>query len=177
MCGERCEGYCFEPVPATFERLMDNIRINNLAGHVEALNLGLSDKEGELVFTSGENSMNHVVADNEPSLEVVRVKVLPLDMILKDKSPSVLKIDVEGFETPVLNGAQATLSNKSLHSVIMELNGSGSRYGFNEDDILEMMSSYGFSTYSYEPFSRELTTLDGKTTFPGIRYSFVTRRL
>lgn len=161
------KGYCFEPVPATFERLMDNIRINNLAGHVEALNLGLSDKEGELVFTSGENSMNHVVADNEPSLEVVRVKVLPLDMILKDKSPSVLKIDVEGFETPVLNGAQATLSNESLHSVIMELNGCGSRYGFNEDDILRMMSSHGFSTYSYEPFSRKLTSLGGKKCLSG----------
>ena len=44
---------------------MDNIRLNNLDGRVEALNLGLSDKGGELVFTSGENCMNHVVADDD----------------------------------------------------------------------------------------------------------------
>ncbi len=161
------KGVCFEPVPATFERLMDNIRINNLSGRVEALNLGLSDTEGELVFTSSENCTNHVVADGEQSSDPVRVKVLPLDVILKGQSPSTLKIDVEGFETPVLAGAKATLSNPSLHSVIMELNGSGARYGYNEDEILDTMRRYGFSSYRYEPFSRELKTLDGKNCTSG----------
>jgi FkbM family methyltransferase len=148
-------GYCFEPVPSTYERLMDNIRINNLSGRVVALNLGLADREGELVFTVDENCMNHVV------------NVLPLDKILQDEAPSIMKIDVEGFEKLVLEGGIVTLANKSLHSVIMELNGSGSRYGFEEEEILSTMINHGFSTYTYEPFSRELITLHGKNSLSG----------
>lgn len=155
-------GICFEPVPTTYQRLLDNIRLNDVSSHVKAFNIGLSDKEGELTFTASENSMNHVAADSERATDVVKVKVLSLDKILDGESPSMLKIDVEGFETPVIRGAHETLNNKSLHSVIMELNGSGSRYGFSENTILNTMKDYGFSTYTYEPFSRELKSLEGK---------------
>ncbi len=160
-------GFCFEPVPTTYQRLMDNIRLNNLSNRVKASNIGLSDKEGELVFTSGENCMNHVVVDGEKSTDVVRVRVMPLDKILDGEAPSMLKIDVEGFETPVIHGARATFNNQSLHSVIMELNGCCSRYGFSEDAILNTMKDYGFSTYTYEPFSRELKFLEGKNNLSG----------
>lgn len=133
------KGFCFEPVPATWQRLMDNIRLNDLSGRVKAFNVGLSDREGDLVFTSTENCTNHVVADGEKSADVVTVPVRTLDEMLESESPSLLKIDVEGFETPVISGAHTVLSNPSLHSVIMELNGSGARYGFSEDDILNIM--------------------------------------
>jgi len=157
------KGYCFEPVPATFRRLMDNIRINDLSNRVKAFNVGIADKEGELVFTAGENCTNHVIPEGEKSTDVVRVKVLPLDTILEGQTPSALKIDVEGLETLVLRGAQVTLHSPSLHSVIMELNGIGTkRYGFSEDEILKTMKGYGFSTYIYEPFSKHLESLDGK---------------
>lgn len=153
------KGICFEPVPDTYERLLDNIGINKLSSQVEALNLGLSDKEDELSFTSSESCCNHVVASGEEARDAIRVKVFPLDTVLRGRSPSLLKIDVEGFETPVLSGAHATLSNKSLHSVILELNGSGKRYGYDEKKVLDTMSKYGFLTYVYEPFSRELRRL------------------
>jgi FkbM family methyltransferase len=162
-------GYCFEPVPLTYERLIDNIKINNLSERVIALNLGLSDREDELVFTADENCMNHVVTSdsNDLTTNTVKVKVLPLDKILQSESPSLIKIDVEGFERLVLKGMETTLANESLHSVIMELNGSGSRYGFKEEEILRTMIDYGFLTYTYEPFSRKLKTLDGKNNLSG----------
>jgi hypothetical protein len=74
----------------------------------------------------------------------------------------MMKIDVEGYETKVLNGARETLGKPSLHSVIMELNGMGKRYGFDENNILKTMCDYGFETYQYEPFTRELRSLGGK---------------
>jgi FkbM family methyltransferase len=160
-------GYCFEPVPSTYRRLMDNLRINDLLGRVEALNIGLSDKPGELAFTADENAANHVLAVNETSSDSVRVKVLPLDAILGEDEPSIMKIDVEGFETLVLGGAHTTLSRTTLHSVIMELNGSGARYGFADKKLLELMSGYGFSTYRYEPFSRTLSSLEGRNASSG----------
>lgn len=167
-CAARgAKGYCFEPIPTTFQRLLNNLRLNDLIGCVKVDNIGISDQENELVFTSCNNTMNHVVADNEIATDVVKVKVLPLDKVLEGESPSMLKIDVEGFEAQVIRGAHDTLSNPSLHSVVMELNGSGFRYGFNEDTILSQMKNFGFSTYTYEPFSRELASLDGKNNQSG----------
>jgi len=155
------KGICFEPVPSTFERLMDNLRINNLVQRVEARNIGLSDREGDLVFTSGEDTTNHIVAGDEQASNVVQVKVLPLDAILEDVTPSLLKIDVEGFEMRVLEGARQILGKEGLHSVIMELNGSGRRYGFEDKQIINYMKDFGFSTFRYEPFARELNAVDG----------------
>ena len=152
-------GICFEPVPATYGRLLENLRLNALVERVEALNRGVADTEGELLFTSDENTMNHVVSETGPN--TIRVRVSPLDAVLQERRPAVLKIDVEGFETQVLAGAAATLSHTSLHSVIMELNGSGVRYGFDEARIIETMAGFGFTAYRYEPFARTLERIEG----------------
>ena len=154
-------GICFEPVPATYDRLLENIRLNALTGRVEALNLGVADTDGQLLFTSDENTMNHVVADEGHAPNTIRVRVAALDAVLGERRPSVLKIDVEGFEIRVLAGATATLAHASLHSVIMELNGSGARYGFDERKILETMAGFGFTACRYEPFTRSLERLEG----------------
>ena len=71
---------------------------------------------------------------------------------------------------PVLEGAQDTLKKETLHSVILELNGSGSRYGYDESQILEMMFDHGFKTYSYNPLNRTLINLEGKQS-PFRKYS------
>ena len=160
-------GICFEPVPATYRRLSDNIRLNDIGGRVRALNIGLSDKPGELRFTSDENCLDHVLADGESSEKAITVPVTTLDSALGAESPAVIKIDVEGFETSVIEGASRTLESPSLHSVIMELNGSGGRYGFSEDGILAAMLAHGFSTYAYEPFTRKLLPLHGKNNGSG----------
>lgn len=160
-------GICCEPVPETYGRLLENLRLNELSGRVEALNIGLADKEGELLFTAGENTTNHVVSENEHPPASVRVKVASLDGVLRGRVPSLLKIDVEGFETAVLAGASATLSGATLHSVIMELNGSGARYGFSEDAILETMERFGFLPFRYEPFTRTLVDSRGQKSKSG----------
>ena len=124
-------GYCFEPVPSTYARLMTNIRLNDLGERVIPFNVALGNSKGEVCFSSDQNCMNHVIADHEIIETKIIVNVSTLDEELKE-SPFLMKIDVEGYETSVLEGAENTLKNEELCSVIMELNGSGSRYGYDE---------------------------------------------
>jgi FkbM family methyltransferase len=160
-------GYAFEPIPATYRRLQENTRLNHLEDRVVCQNIGLGDAPGIVRFTDSLDTVNHALANGESDFAAIDVQIRTLDGIMKDEAPSLIKIDVEGYETPVLKGAVETLRRQSLHSVIMELNGSGARYNYRESDILEMMLDHGFDTYKYEPFTRSLEKLHGKSVESG----------
>lgn len=147
-----------EPVPKTYKHLLDNIKINDVEGLVVALNIGLSGEEGTLDFTSAFDTVNHVAKDGDEN--TIRVKVDTFDKVVSNRKPILAKIDVEGYETNVLEGMTSTLTDSTLKAVIIELNGSGMRYGYREDEIEKKFRSYGFQPYTYDPFSRELVKLD-----------------
>ena len=148
-----------EPVPSTYKNLMDNILINNIQENVKALNVGLGSKNGKLKFTKSFDSVNHVATENET--DTIEVDIDTLDTILlKEQCPILLKIDVEGFETEVIKGADATLLNKSLKAIIIELNGSGQRYGYDERQIHNKLLEHGFKPYNYNPKTRQLMELE-----------------
>lgn len=162
-CGvKKACGICVEPVPQTFIRLRENLRLNGLIDSVRAHNIGLADVEGELFFTADQNTTNHILLNGEDHPNRVKVKVLSLDALVGDEMPSLIKLDVEGFETLVIAGASKTLRKSSLHSVIMEMNGSGPKHGYSEDKLMDTMLSFGFKPFTYDPFVRKLTRfLDG----------------
>jgi hypothetical protein len=75
-----------------------------------------------------------------------------------------MKIDVEGFEARVLEGASTTLANPGLKAVIMETNGSGSRYGIQDVDLHERLTALGFVACNYGPFSRMIEVTSAPNT-------------
>ena len=148
----------FEPIPTTFSRLKRNVEANHAGGKVELNRCGIGDHADTLRFTTGMDCVNHVLAENERNegSDTVEVPIQTLDELLKGRQPEMLKIDVEGYEWPALNGAKSVLSSPSLKAIIIELNGSGQRYGYDDDKIHQLLVSYGFFPYSYEPFTREV---------------------
>lgn len=155
----RCRSIAIEPIPSTYEHLKNNIAVNRMGDRVEALNIGLGSKHSTLLFTNTQDTVNHVAVDGEK--DTTEVPVQALDGILKSRTcPLLIKIDVEGFETEVLLGGKNTLNNPDLKAVIIELNGSGARYGYKDADIHAMFITAGFRPYAYEPFTRQLTELN-----------------
>ncbi len=145
-----------EPVPATYSHLMRNIGINQVGDHVQPLNVALGAQAGFVEFTSTLGSTNHVAISGDK--DKIRVEMRTLDDILVGrKTPALLKIDVEGFETEVINGAKNVLADSGLKAIIIELNGSGKRYGYDERKIHETFLAAGLEPYLYDPMTRTLT--------------------
>lgn len=149
-------GLCVEPVPDTYARLVDNIRINDLERAVTCLNIGVGNRAGVMPFSSDMGVGNRALMQGEMRAGGIEVPVETLDVLLQGKAPTLIKIDVEGYETAVLEGAEETLRRPSLKAVIIEINGSGTKYGFDETRIFERMADNGFSPYAYRPWERDL---------------------
>jgi FkbM family methyltransferase len=160
VVGAKC--IAFEPIPSTYHHLAQNVMINGIHSNVDTQNIGIGREKGELKFTSGMDAGNHVLSDGEQNVSSIAVPVKSLDDAVGAHNPTIIKIDVEGFETHVIDGAHAVLSAPSLLAVIMELNGCGARYGFDESTIHNKMLGYGFQTFQYSPFDRKLIPLNGK---------------
>lgn len=148
----------FEPLPSTFVHLKKNIDANLLNSWVQAYNCGLSEQPGKLKFSSELDTVNHVLLDSEEDVTpYIEVLVTTVDEVVSFDIPTAIKIDVEGHELAVLNGAKKLLSSGHVKVVIMELNGSGARYGVSDNFLRELMHQYGFCACIYDPFSRALT--------------------
>ena len=146
-----------EPIPATFLSLELNAALNGLTDLVELKCLGLSDRQGVLRFTASLDTVNHVATENE-SADSVEVCVATLDEVLQGRSPTVIKIDVEGHEKAVLSGATKTLADPALLAVVMETNESGARYGVADDELVHILAQFGFAKFTYDPFTRGLVS-------------------
>jgi len=172
------EVVAFEPVPSTFLGLESNVLLNRLQGRVSARNLGLAGTPGRLAFTAGLDTVNHVLRPGEDA-EAVEVPVSTLDVELSGREPAALKIDVEGFELPVLDGGEATLASPALKAVVLETNGSGEGYGVQDAELFARMARHGFQPAGYDPVRRQLSaakTQAGNTLFLRDR-AFVEDRL
>jgi len=151
-----------EPVPDTFENLRANVDLNSMADRVECCNIGLGDKEGELVFTAdASDCINHVLTEGETAEKTVTVPVRRLDDLVGDRSPFLIKMDVEGYECFVLQGGSNVLGSNALQAIIIEFNNTGlHRYGVGDDKIDALLKNNGFEAVKYDPFSRTLSPLD-----------------
>ncbi len=149
-----------EPVPAAFDLLVKNLRLNGIEDRVHARQIGVSGGETKLHITVGRDTMNHVVS-GDIAEDKVAVTAETLDTLLGGRVPALLKIDVEGFEGAVLSGARHTLAKPSLRAAIIEINDCGRRYSSDSAEILERMAGHGFQPVAYDPLSRRLKTLDG----------------
>lgn len=154
VCGTRT--VVFEPVPNTYQRLLDNIHLNGVMDIVQARQICVGDKKGYVKFTTEHDTVNHVLLNNVDTEQNIQVMMDTLDSLLEGSAPTVLKIDVEGYEGNIISGAKKILSSPLLIVVIMEVNGSGVKYGYRDIDLLDAMKFYGFQPYTYNPFDKTI---------------------
>ena len=150
-----------EPIPTTYARLVANFNLNCIESPSKTMNVGLGSIPGSLYMTSSLDTTNQIVF-NQDSVKSIQVDIKTLDLVSSDFIPTLIKIDVEGWELEVIRGGFETLRNPSLVALILELNESGERYGYFDNNIVEVLTDFGFQPHSYDPFWRTLQPLPGK---------------
>lgn len=137
-----------EPIPKTFRHLQQNVNINEINSLVDCLCCAIGKENGSVKISSDKDTMNKVIY-GEYLGESLEVPVKALDDLLNSLNPTVIKIDVEGFEEEVIQGALSILESTSLLALLLETVSPKT-----ENSLLNA----GFIPASYNPFTRELFT-------------------
>jgi hypothetical protein len=130
---------------------------------VTLLNVGLGAAVGDVRFTRDLDTMNRALGPGETSDSTVEVAMATLDGTVGHDVPCFIKIDVEGFESSVLAGGQATMRSTALRCVLMEINGSGQRFGVADEAIHAQMRGFGFGPARYDVLARSIEALPADT--------------
>jgi FkbM family methyltransferase len=120
----------FEPVPENFANLKDVVTFNHLADTITILPKAVSDTVGELTMVLRESSYMHFLerasqGQDKPSYRRMTVETATIDSLVNREGyppPTLLKIDVEGSESLVVQGALATLRLYSP-TLLIEIHG------------------------------------------------------
>lgn len=149
-----------EPVPQTYKFLQLNLKINNLEDRVDCVNAGAGEVQSQLHFSVDKpDAWNRVVTEPAERGKAIIIDVFPVDQLVDGQCPTLLKVDVEGYDFAVLQGASQILSNSVLKAVMVEMNKNGKRFGFSDDDIHNLLLEAEFQPYAYDPLTRDLTQL------------------
>lgn len=140
----------------THRILAENIKRNQLS-NVTARKLGLSNEKGELTInlysSSGNNSIFERNIPEEHPLKKIgteKIQLETLDELLQIQNniaPDIIKIDVEGAELKVLEGAAATISAFQPTIVIEYSETTSIDAGYNREKMLEKFRMPGYVVY------------------------------
>ena len=141
----------FEPDPQNCRRCAENIEQNSLE-MVRLEQIALSNRGGKLEFSVGKDVENHLMPDDAVTGSSIAVEGTTLDEYcqLQDIARiDFLKIDVEGAELLVLQGATNALARSMIGVIQLELTDALKRYGIERSDLVELLHKHDYSLYTY----------------------------
>lgn len=152
-----------EPSSEAFDHLTENIDLNN-ATSVVAIRAAAGRSVGTLALTRGQDTRNRVVDTRSFDGATEVVDAVVLDEVVRARGRlsdvALVKIDVEGNEPEVLDGASDLLAATGP-ALILEPNNPGA--------LCAVLEPLGYGFFTYDPASRSLVPANIRTTwFPNV---------
>lgn len=142
--------FAFEPDLNNFQKIQYNLKLNNNPPSIKLYDSAVSNSNGYIEFFSGLDEQSSISFATDQNLQSIKVKTVTLDDFCEQNSISeinYLKIDVEGAEYLVLEGANAMLSSQSIRIIQLELNDHISNFNIKIEDVVNMMEKKGYKLY------------------------------
>lgn len=142
----------FEPVPANFQVLQQNIALNDLTENIHSFPLGLGSQQEEVHFEvrnhnkGASRAIRNGESNATPGSKQNSAQILPLDSLtskvpLETKDRVLIKLDVEGMESEALKGAAHFIQNCTQLMIIIEATIS------NQDSLKQLLNQWGNFSY------------------------------
>jgi FkbM family methyltransferase len=153
LVGETGRVVCFEPNPNCFE-VLDREISSNAIRNIVVHKCGLGEREEELLLSvprinSGEGTFGHSAYDAGATYQVT-ARVRRGDDVLSDVHPTLIKIDVEGFECNVLGGLVETI-RRDRPMVLTEVVAAHlSHCGASVEKLRALMESLGYRGFKVD---------------------------
>lgn len=164
----QCTVYAVEPESQNFSRLCRNIVLSK-AGNVVPCNFALSDREAfDLLYVGSLEPGSALHSLGRPSEyrrsdEPVPLRQGTLSVTLDAlvtrygvPQPALLKVDVDGAEERILDGAEAVLASPVLRTVLVEVT---MRDGSADADMEKRLDRFGFRLLRASDWVAELNGL------------------
>lgn len=144
--------YGFEPDPHNYWKLQQNLEANRVRNHVVTNNVALSDSCGTAPFYAstmrGQSSFHKICSTGGVGAvrEVITVPAWTVDALVDTHdllAPTWMKIDVEGHEVEVVDGAEATIQS-SHPSLCIECHGQD-----KVEQLRSRLESWGYYCETY----------------------------
>lgn len=148
-----CRILAFEPVYETFAKLTESIQNLELESHVSVVCCAVSDRAGgvcSVAFDKSNSLFAQVRKDTgnpQAGFTLKWCSEVTLDSVAESIGcrPTLIKIDVEGYEAQVLRGAQTLLESPNAPVVCFELNPKTlGEVGSNVASVAKALQGYRF---------------------------------
>ena len=136
--------YSFEPS----EKIFDVLSLNSkLVDNIECFNFGCSNRNETALLTSiSTNRAGSSISSEEREGEIEKIKVKTLDATLQDLSNiGLIKIDVEGHEFEVLEGAEKTIKS-NMPIILFEQHEND--FSDNSSPSIEFLKKMGYKDFA-----------------------------
>ncbi len=159
LVGEGGRVLAFEPGRKAFQRLEENVRINDLR-QVEARFAALGDQLGKVSFLQKKDLTNRIALSHEQEGggdALAEVPLVTLDLVLEETRYAMGKIDVEGAEEVVFRGGQESLRRANPSVWIVELKDRLlQRFGSSAESLTNVLCDAGYRLGRYDAASGEI---------------------
>lgn len=152
-----------EPAPDTHELLQRQIAENGYGDRIKPVRCALADRKGVLWLSAGRDAGNSIQANGEGTEIIAET----LDDLTVGEEPTMIKLDLEGYELEALRGASRLLASPDLLALVIETFRPHNWSHEKLRQIERLLGEQGFLPYEYHPAERRLALLAPLEPGPG----------